>query len=141
MASAYYDIGLERFISSAARIDLTGDTINVRPLRITGGDAYAFATTHATMTPVIPATGGPGDQTLATKVLGTTTNGGTFDAADRAFSAWASGPAIVALAIFKFVTNDAGSLPICYLDGFTVTPNGGDITFQWAAASPFIFKI
>jgi len=138
MASAYYNIGLQGFIQSATRIDLTGDTIQVRPTR-TG--TYTFAATHATMTSVTAATGGPGDQTLGTKVLGTGVDGGTFDAADRVFTAWTAGAAIDSLVIFKFVTNDAGSTPICYLDGFTVTPNGGDITFQWAAANPFIFKI
>lgn len=138
MASAYYNIGLQGFIQSATRIDLTGDTIRVRPIRVSG---YTFAATHATMTSVVAATGGPGDVTLGTKVLATGVDGGTFDAADAVFTAWASGAAIDALAIFKFVTNDAGSTPICYLDGFTVTPNGGDITFQWANANPFIFKI
>jgi hypothetical protein len=138
MASAFYNIGLQGFIQSATRIDLTGDTIQVRPIRVSG---YTFAATHATMSSVTAATGGPGDQALASKALGTGADGGTFDAADRVFTAWASGAALDALCIFKFVTNDAGSTPICYLDGFTVTPNGGDITFQWAAANPFIFKI
>jgi len=138
MASAFYNIGLEKFIAAASPINLTSDTINVRPIRVSG---YTFAATHASMTPVIGATGGPGDQTLGTKVLGTGTDGGTFDAADRVFTAWPSGAAIDALVIYKFVSNDAGSTPICYLDGFTVTPNGGDITFQWAGTNPFIFKI
>ena len=138
MASAYYNIGLQGFIQSASRIDLTADTIKVRPIRVSG---YTFAATHTSMTPVVAATGGPGDVTLGTKALGTGTDGGTFDAADAVFTAWAAGAAIDGLVIFKFVTNDAGSTPIAYIDGFTVTPNGGDITFQWQSTNPFIFKI
>jgi hypothetical protein len=138
MASAFYNIGLQGFIQSATRIDLTGDTIKVRPLRVS---AYTFAATDASMTPVVAATGGPGDATLGTKVLGTGTNGGNFDAADSTFVAWTAGAALDSLAIFKFVTNDAGSTPIAYIDGFSVVPNGGDITFVWQATAPFIFKI
>lgn len=138
MASAYFNLGLEKFVSSASRIDLTADTIKVRPTRVS---TYTFAATQASMTPVIAATGGPGDVTLGTKSLKTGADGGCFDAADAVFTAWAAGAAIDSLVIYKFVTVDADSIPICYLDGFTVTPNGGDITFQWAAANPFIFKI
>jgi hypothetical protein len=136
--SGFYDIALEKFIAAATRIDLTNDTIRARPIRTS---AYTFAATHTTMSSVTAATGGPGDVTLGSKALGTGTAGGTFDAADAVFTAWAAGAAIDGIVIFKFVTNDAGSTPIAYLDGFSVTPNGGDITFQWAAASPFIFKV
>jgi hypothetical protein len=138
MASAFYNIALENFLTSGSYINLASDTIRVRPVRVSG---YTFAATHTSMTPVVAATGGPGDGTLGTKVIKTGTDGGCFDAADQVFTGWAAGAAIDALVIFKFVTNDAASTPICYLDGFSVTPNGGDITFQWAAANPFIFKI
>jgi hypothetical protein len=138
MASAYFNIALEKFIAASTRIDLTNDTIKVRPTRVS---AYTFSATHTTMTSVTAATGGPGDVTLGTKALGTGTDGGTFDAADAVFTAWTAGAAIDSLVIFKFVTNDAGSTPIAYLDGFSVTPNGGDITFQWANSNPFIMKV
>lgn len=138
MASAFYNIGLEKFIANSTPINLTSDTIRVRPIRTS---AYTFAATHSTMSSVTAATGGPGDVTLGTKALGTGTDGGTFDAADAVFTAWTAGAAIDGIVVFKFVTNDAGSTPIAYLDGFSVTPNGGDITFQWAASNPFIFKI
>lgn len=136
--SAFFNIGLQSFIQNTTPINLTTDTIKVRPTRTS---TYTFAATQASMTPVIAATGGPGDVTLGTKVLGTGADGGTFDAADAVFTAWAAGAAIDGLVIYKFVTNDAGSIPIVYLDGFSVTPNGGDITFQWANTNPFIFKI
>jgi len=135
MASAFYNIGLEGFIASSP-INLTSDTIKARLLRVSD---YTFAATHTTMSSVVTAVGT--DPTLGTKALGATTDGGTFDAADAVWTAVAAGAAIDCVVIYKFVTNDAGSTPIAYLDGFSVTPNGGDITLQWAASNPFIFKI
>lgn len=39
---------------------------------------------------------------------------------------------VVGALLFKFVTNDAGSLPIAYYDGgdFPISPNGGDVTIS-----------
>lgn len=136
--AGFYDIAKEYFLTSGSYINLASDTIRVRPIRTS---VYTFAATHTSMTPVTAATGGPGDVTLGTKVIKTGADGGDFDAADAVFTAWTAGTAIDGLVIFKFVTNDAGSIPIAYLDGFSVTPNGGDITFQWAGSSPWIFSI
>ena len=77
------------------------------------------------------------DPTLGTKVLAD----GTFDAADAVWSAVGAGAAIDCLIIYKFVTNDAGSTPLAYIDGFSVVPNGGDITAVWQSTTPWIFKI
>ena len=45
------------------------------------------------------------------------------------------------VSVFKD-TGVAGTSPLLfYIDGFTVTPNGGDITVQWANALPFIAKL
>jgi hypothetical protein len=77
------------------------------------------------------------DPTLGTKAC----VGGTFDAADSLWTAVAGGAAIDQLIVYKFVTNDAGSTPIAFINGFSVTPNGGDITAVWQASTPFIFKI
>ena len=66
-----------------------------------------------------------------------------FDAADEVFTAitQAAAETIVAALIYKFVTDDAGSTPIAFIDsgGFPITANGSDITFQWAAGG--IWKI
>lgn len=130
MASAHYDLGLQKFTSGS--INLSSDTIRTRLMRTS---AYTFSQAHefASSLPAAIAT----DVTLGTKVL----SGGTFDAADAVFSAVSAGAAINCLAIFKFVTNDADSPLLAYIDGFSVTPNGGDITIQWQATTPWIFKI
>lgn len=61
---------------------------------------------------------------------------GVFDAADEVFSAVVTQNAIVAYLIFKFVTDDAGSTPLFFIDSATnlpLTPNGSDITVTFNA--------
>lgn len=59
-----------------------------------------------------------------------------FDATDAVFSAVVAQNAIVAYVIFKFITDDASSIPIMFVDsatGLPLTPNGSDITITWDA--------
>jgi hypothetical protein len=69
---------------------------------------------------------------------------GIFDADDIA-TAWASLAVdgtkdIDGLVIFKFVTDDAGSTPIAYIDLATaVRPNGGDVGITWDSGANKIF--
>lgn len=135
MASAHYNLGLQKFL--AASLNLPSDTIKVRLVRTS---AYTFAQTHefASSLPAAIVT----DVTLGSK----TTNGGgsdpgCFDAADAVFTAVTAGAAIDALVIYKDTGVSTTSPLIAYIDGFSVTPNGGDITVQWANAAPFIFKV
>ena len=135
MASAHQNITLELYLTGA--INLSSDTIKVRLNRTS---AHAFSQSDAFLSSLAAAIGA--DVTLGSKVLATTSaDGGTFDAADAVFTAIAAGAAIDSLYIYKD-TGVAGTSPIlCYIDGFSVTPNGGDITIQWQGTNPFIFKI
>lgn len=66
----------------------------------------------------------------------TTNNRGEFDAADITWTALGAGTRQIAgLLLFKFVTNDAASPNIAWIDtgGFPISANGGDITVQWNA--------
>lgn len=130
MASAHYDLTLEEF--TKGNIALDADTIKARLVRTS---AYTFSQAHdfADDLPAAIVT----DVTLGTKVL----DSGTFDAADSVFSAVPAGAAINALVIYKDTGNAATSNLIAYIDGFSVTPNGGDITVQWQGTTPWIFKI
>lgn len=135
MASAHYNRGLQDFLE--ADIDMLVDTIKVRLVRTS---AYTFSQSHqfASSLPAAIVT----DVTLGTKASdGAGSDPGCFNAADAVFSAVGAGAAIDALVIYKD-TGVAGTSPlIAYIDGFSVTPNGGDITVQWANSSPFIFKL
>ena len=56
-----------------------------------------------------------------------------FDATDVTWTALggAANDTIGAALIFKFVTNDADSIPIAYIDLTDTPTNGGDVTIQW----------
>jgi hypothetical protein len=130
VASAAYKLSLKKFMD--ADIDLLVDTIKVRLLRTS---AYTFNQLHdfADDLPAAIVT----DVTLGTK----STTEGSFDAADSVFPSVPNGAAIDALAIYKDTGSAATSPLILYLDGFSVTPNGGDITLQWASTSPWIWTV
>lgn len=70
-----------------------------------------------------------------------TLTGGLFDAADATFTAVAAGAALDFLGIWKDTGSSATSPLVCYFDGFSVTPNGGDITAQWDNGTNRIFKL
>lgn len=56
-----------------------------------------------------------------------------FDAADVTWTLINAGTAAGAL-IYRFVTNDADSVPIAFIDSvFPITTNGSDFTIQWNA--------
>ena len=137
MASAHYNLALHEFWKGTLG-DITGaTTIKVRLMR---SSAYTFAQAHqfASSLPAAIAT----DVTLGTKTAnGAGADPGCFDAADATFTAVPSGAAIDCLAVFKDTGTPATSNLLFYIDGFTVTPNGGDITIQWQNSTPWIAKL
>lgn len=86
------------------------------------------------MTGYTAATGST-DQTLGSKTStkDTSNHRAVFDAADSTFTAVASGSTIGSLVIYKFVTNDAGSTPLYFIDVTDTPTNGGDIVAPWSA--------
>jgi hypothetical protein len=130
MASAWYQEGLHGLMNK--EIDLDTDTIKVRAV---ADDDYTFSQAHTTMTPVTKYL----SSTDATLTCDITTTKGTLDATDLspAFSSLAQDgvKSIDALVIFQFVTDDAGSTPLVYIDLTTpIDPNGGDINITWNAS-------
>lgn len=118
----------------ATRVDLDADTIK------------AMFVDHADDTPGVtddfiddivsaarvPAIGSC--PTLGTKTIGTVAVG-VFDAADTVFTAL-SGDQSESLILFKDSGSEATSNLICRWDtatGLPLTPNGADVTVQWAA--------
>lgn len=62
------------------------------------------------------------------------------DATDPSVYSGADFGTVQAAVVYRFVTNDADSPLICYLDGasFPVTTNGGDLTIQFHADGVFV---
>lgn len=135
MASAHVNFALNAYLAQS--VNLATDTIKVRLNRTS---AHSFSQTEQFLSSLAAAIGT--DVTLGSKVLASTSaDGGTFDAADAVFTAVAAGAAIDSLYIYKDTGVATTSPLLCYIDGFSVTPNGGDITIQWQNTNPFIFKI
>jgi hypothetical protein len=142
MTSHGYDVAKQNFLGTGTRVDLDADVIKIGLLNITT-DYTAAVWTETSMTG-ITRYAGTTDQTLTSPTIVTTSNVVSFDAADATFTAVAiSGSKTVGgLIVYKFVTNDAGSTPLAYIDGFTaVTPNGGDITVQFDNGNLRIFGL
>jgi len=142
MASQHYNLFLqEMWKGTLGDLTSAGVTVKVRLMRTS---AYTISQAHqyASSLPAAIAT----DVTLGSKVAtGNSPGGGTdpgcFDAADATFTAFPAGAALDCLAIFKDTGTPASSPLMGYMDGFTVTPNGGDITVQWQGAAPWIAKL
>jgi hypothetical protein len=138
MASAHYDLALQEFWKGTLG-DITSAGINVK-VRLMRVSAYTFSQAHqfASSLPAAIVT----DVTLGTKTAnGAGATPGCLDGADCTFVAVPSGAAIDCLCAYKDTGTPATSPLLFYIDGFTVTPNGGDITIQWQNTAPFIAKL
>lgn len=136
MASSHYNLALQEFWKGTIG-DVTTLTIKCRLMRVS---AYTFSQSHqfASSLPAALVT----DVTLGSKTAnGAGSDPGCFDAADATFVSVPAGAAIDCLAVFKDTGTPASSNILFYIDGFTVTPNGGDITIQWQNTNPFIAKL
>ena len=139
MASQHYNLALQEFWKGTlGDITAGGTAVKCRLMRTsayTVNQAHQFASSLAATI--------VGDATLGTKVAngGGGADPGCFDAADITFTAVPAGAAIDCLAVYKD-TGVAGTSPLLfYIDGFSVTPNGGDITIQWQNSVPWIAKL
>ncbi len=130
MSSGMYKIGEEGLLGA---INLSTDVIKAR---LVTGSYTPNLTTDTSLTNVGAGVGT--DQTLASISV----TAGVFNAANSTWTAVAAGSTLVAAVIYKFVTNDAGSTPIAYIQ-FTnsTTTNGGDITIPWTNSANKIFTL
>lgn len=130
MANAIYPKWREAIMQATANSSL-GGTVKVA-LVDTG--TYTYSATHEFYSSVSGVVGTP--QTLTSKTF----TDGTFDAADVTFSA-VTGTTVEALVIYVDTGVAGTSRLVAYLDtgytGLPVTPNGGNITIQWAAGGIF----
>lgn len=122
--------------AGGATMDVDTEVMKLRLVNVTGD--YVFSAADTVMTPVTKYLSTT-DQTLTVTVAG-----GVVDAGDPTYTGVAADgtKTVGALVMFKFVTNDAGSFPLAYIDGFTPTlPNGGNITVQFDNGANKIFSL
>jgi len=135
MASFVYNQGALNICGESTAIDWEGDTIKARL-------TASSVTPNKDDTSMTGYTGIGTDQTLGSKTRAsdTTNDRVVFDAADPTWTAVASGSTVGTVTIYKFVTNDAGSTPICSLDITDTPTNGGDITITFSANGVFYLQ-
>jgi hypothetical protein len=138
MASQHYNFALQEFWKGTiGDVTAAGTTIKCRLMRTS---AYTISQAHQYASSLPAAI--VADVTLGTKTAnGAGADPGCLDAADATYLAVPTGAAIDCLAVFKDTGTPATSPLLFYIDGFTVTPNGGDITIQWQNSAPWIAKL
>lgn len=136
MANGLYDAARAAFLN--ADIDWTND--DIRAILIDTASYTVNLSTHDFLDDI------PGGARVATSsaLSGKTSAAGVADANDVTFSA-VSGATVEAVVIYKHTGTESTSNLIAYMDtgmtGLPVTPNGGDITVQWANTTNRIFKL
>ena len=138
MASAHYNLALQEWWKGTiGDITAAGTNVQVRLMRTA---AYTFSQTHQWLTALPAAI--VTDVTLGSKTAnGGGADPGCFYAANATFTAVPAGALIDCLACFKNTGTPGTSNLLFYIDGFSVTPNGGDITIQWQTSVPWIAKL
>ena len=135
MANALYGKGREKFLSGS----ISWSTDNIRVALVDTASYTVAIDTHEFLSDV------PGGARVATSgnLTSKTVTLGVADAANVTFGT-VTGASVEAIVIYKFVTNDADSPLIAYIDSATnlpITPNGGDITVAWDSGANRIFKL
>lgn len=133
MASFVTNAGADG-LQTGGGITYASDTIKARLVA-------SSATLNKDDTSMTPYTAIGTDQTLGskTKTKDTTNDRIVYTAAALTWTAVAGGSTVGYVAIFKFVTNDAGSTPIAVIDVADVATNGGDLTLTPDATNGFFY--
>lgn len=132
MASGLYDAGRNAFLTGT--LDWT--TQDIRVILIDTLDYTVDFALHDFLDDVPAAA----RVAVSGAITTPTATAGVADADNVTFTA-VSGDESEALIIYQHTGTDSTSQLIAYIDGFTVTPNGGDITVQWDDGANKIFKL
>lgn len=122
MASEMFDAGVDGITKGT--INWTGDTIKARLVA-----ASVVPDRTASVMTGLTAIGT--DQVLGTmtQTKDTTNHQEHFGSANPTWSAVASGSTVGFVVVYKFITNDAASIPIALIDVTDLPTNGSDITY------------
>lgn len=127
MASALYPSFKELLLGGD--IDLAAD--DIRAIIVDTAD-YTYSSAHNFLDDVAA-----GARVATSSALGSKTiTNGVFDAADVTYNT-VTGDSVEAIVLYKHTGNEATASLIAYIDGISVTPNGGNITVSWNASGIF----
>lgn len=135
MANALYDNGRESFL----RGEISWNADDIKAVLVDTALYTVDLDAHQFLDDI------PGGARVATSanLAGKTTTDGVADANDVTFPT-VSGATVEAVVLYQDTGVEATSRLIAYIDtatGLPVTPNGGDITVQWAATANRIFRL
>jgi len=127
VASALYPSFKQLLLSGG--INLT--SADIRAIIVDSAD-YTYSASHDFLDDVP----GAGRVAVSSALGSKTVTSGVFDAADVTYSS-VTGDSVEAIVLYHHTGTDATSELIAYIDGITVTPNGGSIQVQWNASGIF----
>lgn len=133
MPSGLYDAARQKFLSG----DMDFDADDIRIVGIDAADYTVNLATHEFLDDV------PSGARIGTPVAlaSKTVTAGVADAADATLVS-VTGDQFEAALLFVHTGTDATAELVAYIDGFAaVTPNGGNITFQFDSGANRIFKL
>ncbi len=136
MANALYDKGREGFLDGS----IDWDTDNIAMVMIDEAVDVPILTTDDNLDDI---TGGARIGGLSSNFTGKTVTDGVADANDVTFTS-VTGASVESGSIFLNSGTESTSRLICNIDtatGLPVTPNGGDISWQWDSGANRIFKL
>jgi hypothetical protein len=127
VASALYPDFKEALLT--AGLDLESD--DIRAILVDTAD-YTYSAAHNFLDDVAAGSRVAVSSALASKTI----TDGVFDAADKTLTAVTGDPS-EAIILYKHTGTESTSNLIAYIDGLSVTPNGGDIVIQWSGSGIF----
>jgi len=138
MANGFYQYGMQAFAQGAVVWKASGGS-NVRTALVDTADYTVDLATHNFMDDVAA---GSREETSSNMTLIDAAVDGIVDANDVTFTG-TSGDTCEGIIVYKFVTNDADSIPLFWWDSATGLPVtlGGDVTVAWDSGTNKIAKI
>jgi hypothetical protein len=137
MPNQTYQEGIESVIDRS--VDLIADTIKAIALTATyvPNPDHQFIDEGGASDMVDARVAGTTDQTLGGKAIGkdATGNFAYLDGNDSVYSGVPAGPDIAGVGIYKDTGTPTTSRILGFYDIADLTPNGGDVTIQWAAVA------
>ncbi len=101
--------------------------------------SYTFVRTHPTMEIAnVPAAAKIGTAVTLGTVTFPTTNDCDIDVPDFTVTALTGNVSEAVLIYIETGATDAQRIPLLYINGLTITPNGGNYTFQVQGTTPFL---
>ena len=118
----------KQYLAKAGNAE-TAALLKAQVLDVSGTATYTYARTHPTMEATyFPAGTKEGSPTTLTNVL--VNAAGEIDSDDFTVTALSGDPSEAVVVYIETAAADASRIPLLFIDGLSINPNGGNYTFQ-----------